>query len=107
MKELSFLFAVIICVVFLSWSSESRAIGDTEQGILWGVLGTVTLSKIFEQDDQDQYYPANPNGEFPPFRCSGDSVQCAYERGRWEREREEWLKEKDRAYQCGRFGKCE
>jgi hypothetical protein len=103
MKKISFVFAVIVCAVFLIWSSESRAIGDTEQGILWGILGTVTLGKILDHDDDSQYYPNNPTGEFPPFRCSGDSVTCAYERGKWEREHEEWLKAKDRAYQCGRF----
>lgn len=84
-------------------SNPSKAIGDTEQGVLWGIFGTAVLSEIFSKDDQDQYYPHNPTGEFPPFRCSGDSVTCAYQRGKWEREHEEWMKEKDRAYQCGRY----
>ena len=60
--------------------------------------------EVFQGDeDNSQYYPTNPTGEFPPFRCSGNSVTCAYERGKWEREHEEWMKAKDRAYQCGRY----
>ena len=88
--------------VLMFGSGDSKAWSPTEQGILWGVLGTVTLGHIFKEDNS-QYYPQNPNGDFPPFRCSGDSVTCAYERGKWEREREEWMKAKDMAYQCGRY----
>ena len=88
--------------VLLLGSNDSKAWGPTEQGIVWGILGTITASELLKKNDS-QYYPQNPNGDFPPFRCSGDSVTCAYERGKWEREREEWMKAKDMAYQCGRY----
>lgn len=103
MKKILFIFVIVLGIALLSWSNKSSALGDTEEGILWGVLGTVTLGKILNNQSDSQYYPSNPTGEFPPFRCSGDSVTCSYERGKWEREREEWLIQKDRAYQCGRY----
>ena len=104
MIKFSFVAAVILGISLLTWSSKSQAIGDTEQGILWGIFGTTVLMEIFDPSNRDdQYYPNNPTGEFPPFRCNGDSVTCAYQRGKWEREYEDWLKAKDRAYQCGRF----
>ena len=106
MKKFTLVLATIVVITMLAWSSKSSAVGDTEQGVLWGIFGTVLLGEVFK-DDESEYYPHNPTGEFPPFRCSGDSVTCSYERGKWEREREEWMKAKDRAYQCGRYpDKC-
>ena len=92
-----------VAAVFLFGSNQSKAIGSTEAGVLYGIFGTVILQEVFNKEDDSQYYPQNPNGDFPPFRCSGDSVTCSYERGKWEREREEWMIQKDRAYQCGRY----
>ena len=95
-----------VAAVLVVGSSPSKAIGSTEAGVLYGIFGTVILQEVFNKED-GQYYPENPNGDFPPFRCSGDSVTCSYQRGKWEREREEWMKAKDRAYQCGRYpDKC-
>jgi hypothetical protein len=99
MKKL-LLVAMVTTLVF--GSAQSKAWGPTEQGILMGVLGTITLGAI-GRHHEDQYYPENPNGDFPPFRCSGGSVDCSYQRGVWERERIEWQKAKDRAYECGRY----
>ena len=45
--------------------------------------------------------------ELPAFQCRDNSVQCAYERGVWERERAIWMQRKDRAYRCGRYGECQ
>ena len=92
-----------VAAVFLFGSNQSKAIGSTEAGVLYGIFGTVILQEVFNKEDDSQYYPQNPNGDFPPFRCSGDSVTCSYQRGKWEREREEWMIQKDRAYQCGRY----
>jgi hypothetical protein len=97
------IIAASMAAVLMFGSSDSKAWGPTEQGILWGVLGTVTLGHVFDKSKNSQYYPENPNGDFPPFRCSGNSVDCAYQRGKWERERIEWQAAKDRAYQCGRY----
>ena len=91
-----------------TFSTKSFSIGSTEQGVLYGVFGTVLLQKIFtKQDNTSQYYPENPTGEFPPFRCSGNSVECSFQRGVWEKQHEEWLKAKDVAYRCGRYGECD
>lgn len=105
MKPIPFL--VIITLAYCLSVTTANAIGDKEKGILIGVGSTILLNKVLTNDQNSQYYPHNPNGEFPPFRCNGDSVQCAYERGKWEREYEQWQKEKDKAYQCGRYGKCD
>lgn len=102
MKKISFIFVVVLGIALLAWSSKSSALGDTEEGILYGIIGTIGLQKVLEPKDSE-YYPTNPTGEFRPFRCSGDSVTCAYERGKWERERIEWQKAKDQAYECGRY----
>jgi len=84
--------------------------GDQERGILYGVLGTVIISEIAEsrrhRNDHNYrhnpYYRSHNGGGFPPFRCSGNEVRCAYERGVWERELQERHDAKSRAYQCGR-----
>ena len=96
-----------VAAVLILGSNQSKAIGSTEAGVLYGIFGTLILQKVANKEDDSQYYPENPNGDFPPFRCSGDSVTCSYQRGKWERERIEWQKAKDQAYQCGRFGKCD
>jgi len=103
MKKILFVFAIVLGIALLGWSNKSKAIGATEAGVLYGVFGTVILQEVFNKEDGGQYYPENPNGDFPPFRCSGDSVTCSYQRGKWERERIEWQKAKDQAYQCGRY----
>ena len=92
-----------VAAVLILGSNQSKAIGSTEAGVLYGIFGTLILQKVANKEDDSQYYPENPNGDFPPFRCSGDSVTCSYQRGRWERERIEWQKAKDQAYQCGRY----
>ena len=86
-------------------AQKANALGDTEEGILWG-LGIYKIYDIITEDDP--WEPGQTYGsssEFPPFRCRGDSVKCAYERGVYEREREEWEDRKTKAYECGRYGK--
>ena len=71
-------------------SSKANAFGDTEEGILYG-LGIYKIYDIITEEEP--WEPGQTYGttsEFPPFRCRGDSVKCAYQRGVYEREREEW-----------------
>ncbi len=95
-------FIISLVAVLSLGSMQAKAIGNTEAGVLYGIFGTVILQEVLNKED-GQYYPQNPNGDFPPFRCSGDSVTCSYQRGKWERERIEWQKAKDQAYECGRY----
>lgn len=99
----------LIIALSLVASTNAFAIGKTEKGVLIGVGSTILLGSLLENRDHDsQYYPSNPSGDFPPFRCTKDTIECAYQRGKWEREREEWLAAKDRAYICGRYPeKCQ
>jgi len=101
------LLTSLVCVTCIGLPVESKAIGSTEAGVLYGVFGTLVFQQITKNPKQSEYYPHNPTGEFPPFRCSGNSVECSFQRGVWEKQREEWLKAKDTAYRCGRYGKCE
>ena len=101
-------FVAFIVVLFILWSGKANALGQTEEGILYGI----GLYKIFDIiTEEEPWEPGQTYGsssEFPPFRCRGDSVKCSYERGVYEREREEWEDRKQKAYECGRYGKnCE
>ena len=91
-------------------STQAHAIGDTERGILYGV----GISWLWNELTQPQAW--KPGGgssypldrEFPPFRCTGDSIKCSYEKGVYDREYAEWLDRKNKAYECGRYGRnCE
>ena len=94
-----------VFTLFLLHSSKANALGNTEEGILYG-LGIYKIYDLITEDDA--WEPGQTYGsssEFPPFRCRGDSVKCAYERGVYERELEEWRDRKTKAYECGRYGK--
>ena len=97
-----------LVTLFILHSQKAHAIGDTERGILYG-LGIYKVYDVITA--QEPWEPGQTYGntsEFPPFRCSGDSVKCAYERGVYERELEEWQDRKNKAYECGRYGRnCE
>ena len=85
-------------------AQKANALGDTEEGILWG-LGIYKVYDIITDEDpwepgQDRSY----GSEFPPFRCKGDGIYCAHKRGVYEREKEEWEEKRERAYECGRYG---
>ena len=89
-------------------AQKANALGDTEEGILWG-LGIYKIYDVITQDE-----PWEPNqtreygNEFPPFSCRGSGIDCAYQRGVYEREREEWEDKREKAYECGRHGRnCE
>jgi len=89
-------------------AQKANALGETEEGILWGLGIYKVYDLITEEDPWEPGQTYGSSSEFPPFRCRGDSVKCAYERGVYEREREEWEDRKTKAYECGRYGKnCE
>ena len=98
----------VIAIALLLTSTQAVALGDTEEGILYG-LGLYKLYDIItEQPDWEPGQTYGSSSEFPPFRCRGNSIQCSYERGVYEREREEWEDAKQKAYECGRTGRnCE
>lgn len=109
------LFVVALVMIF---ATNAHALGRREEGAIIGLGSAFILHEIFGDRNgsyggyggygtRDTYGYGDYGREFPPFRCRGDSVRCAYERGVWEREREIWQKEKDNAYRCGRYGECE
>tara|TARA_B100001057_G_scaffold294419_1_gene294521 strand:+ start:1155 stop:1493 length:339 start_codon:yes stop_codon:yes gene_type:complete len=98
-------------------STNVNAIGKREEGVLIGIGSAILINSVLrdrEHNDVSDYgyghhdrYRWSRGNEFPAFRCRDNSVQCAYERGVWERERAIWMQEKDRAYRCGRYGECQ
>lgn len=115
MKKISFVFGVIVVLVFLIWSGQASALGEREKGVLIGIGSSIIYDRVFRNGGGYGYpgpggYGGYGNqGSFPPFRCSSpnpQSVQCAYERGVYERERQVWQEEKNAAYRCGRYGEC-
>ena len=107
-KLLWFLCGFVVACGLWGYSAQTQALGDTEEGILYG-LGIYKVWDVIT--DEEPWEPNQSYGYesgFPPFRCSGDSIKCAYERGAYEREREEWEDKKTKAYECGRTGRnCE
>lgn len=106
--EIGIAFAFVLVLGLLTASMKAQALGETEEGILWG-LG---IYKIYDVITEEPKWEPNNTYEyesgFPPFSCKGDSIKCAYEKGAYEREREEWEDKKQKAYECGRQGRnCE
>lgn len=104
-------FLISFLVVSIFFSTHASALGKREEGVLIGIGSALLVGSVMRDRDYgggDYGYGRYGNrDEFPPFRCRSNSVQCAYERGVWEREREIWLQEKDQAYRCGRYGECD
>ena len=104
-------FLISSLVVSIFFSTHVSALGKREEGVLIGIGSAILVGSVMRDRDYsggDYGYGRYGNrDEFPPFRCRSNSVQCAYKRGAWEREREIWLQEKDQAYRCGRYGECD
>ena len=103
---MKYLIAAALAVSLLS-ASNANALGKREEGVLIGLGSAILLNSVYRNGEARRTGGYGDYGysktDFPPFRCSGDSVECAYQRGRWEREREIWLQEKEDAYLCGRY----
>ena len=98
----------LIAIALLVFSTNAFALGQTEEGILYG-LGIYKIYDVIT--DAPEWEPGQTReygGEFPRFSCKGDGIKCAYERGVYEREKEEWEDKREKAYECGRHGtNCE
>lgn len=109
---MKYLIAAALAVSLLS-ASNANALGKREEGVLIGLGSAILLGSVYRNGEARRTggygYPTYGRGygygqtDFPPFRCHGNSVDCAYQRGVWEREREIWLQEKEDAYLCGRY----
>ena len=98
-------FVAFIVVLFILWSAKANALGQTEEGILYG-LGIYKIYDIITEEEPWEPGQSRSYGDsFPPFSCKGDGIQCAYQRGVYEREREEWEDAREKAYECGRYGR--
>ena len=98
-------FVTFIFVLFLLWSSKANAIGDTEAGILYGLGIYKIYDLINEEEPWEPGQSRDYGNSFPPFRCKGSGIDCAYQRGVYEREKEEWEDAREKAYECGRYGR--
>ncbi len=98
-----------LMILALLYSGKANALGQTEEGILYG-LGIYKIYDVITEEDP--WEPGQSNGgygdSFPPFQCRGSGIECAYQKGVYEREREEWEDRREKAYECGRYGRnCE
>ena len=100
---------LILATIFLLVPSpEARALGQTEEGILWGIGIYKIFDIITEEEPWEPGQSRSYGSEFPRFSCRGDGVECVYQRGVYEREKEEWEDAREKAYECGRYGRnCE
>ena len=105
---MKFLISYLVASIF--FSTNASALGKREEGVLIGIGSAILVSSMTRDRNYSEgdygYGRYGNRDEFPPFRCRSNSVQCAYEMGVWEREREIWLQERDQAYRCGRYGDC-
>ena len=108
--DLGIAVAFLLVLGLLTASMKAQAIGQTEEGILWG-LGIYKIYDVLTEEEQEGWEPGvvyNSGNEFPPFRCQGDGISCAYQQGVYEKEKEDWYDKKQKAYECGRYGRnCE
>ena len=100
--------AFLLVLGLLTASMKAQALGDTEEGILYGI-GIYKIYDVITQDDPWEPGQSREYGDqFPPFACRGSGIECAYQKGVYEREREEWEDAREKAYECGRYGRnCE
>ena len=94
-----------IFILFLLHSSKANALGQTEEGILYGIGIYKIFDIITEEEPWEPGQDRSYGSEFPPFRCKGSGIECAYQRGVYEREKEEWEDRREKAYECGRYGR--
>ena len=106
--DLGIAVSFVLVLGLLTASTKAQALGDTEEGILYGI----GIYKIFDIVTAEDPWEPNQTREygnsFPPFSCRGSGIDCAYQKGVYEREREEWEDAREKAYECGRYGRnCE
>jgi hypothetical protein len=99
------LVAFLLTLLILH-ASKANALGQTEEGILYGIGIYKIFDIITEEEPWEPGQTSSGYGDqFPPFRCKGSGIDCAYQRGVYEREKEEWEDAREKAYECGRYGR--
>lgn len=100
---------VIIAFVLSMFAVQAHAWGDREQGILVGIGSAILVDKILDSRSTAPapHYPPMYGSTFPPFVCHASEIECAYQKGVYDRQLREYENMKRRAYACGRYGRCE
>ena len=104
---MKYLIAAVLMTSIIS-VPDANALGRREEGVLIGLGSAILVGSVMRDRENRQSggygsYGRYGQTDFPDFRCRGNSVECSYQRGVWEREREIWLQEKENAYMCGRY----
>jgi hypothetical protein len=95
-----------LLVLAILYSGKANALGQTEEGILYGIGIYKIFDIITEEEPWEPGQTSSGYGDqFPPFNCKGSGIDCAYQRGVYEREKEEWEDAREKAYECGRYGR--
>lgn len=101
--------AAVIATSIALTANPANALSDKQEGALIGIGSLLLFQNIAARNSGPMSYPqdtwgnTSSRGQFPPFRCSGSEVDCAYERGVYERKLQEWEDMKQEAYLCGRY----
>jgi hypothetical protein len=106
MKRLSIVIAFTALV-----SAPVYAMNDQVQDALInvGVQSAVSWIITNRQTDpsvqrQRQYQSSN-RSDYPNFVCNSDPVDCSYQQGIYDRNKDQWDKQNSNAYNCGRYGR--
>ena len=106
--DLGIAVSFLLVLGLLTVSMNAQSLGDTEEGILWGLGIYKIYDVITEEEPWEPNQTRDYGNSFPPFSCRGSGIDCAYQKGVYEREREEWEDAREKAYECGRYGRnCE
>ena len=103
---------VATLVVIASMSSPTVASSDMLEGALYAIGVTGAISYIVNkngqtqlQEQQQREFSMRNRSDYPNFICYSDPIDCAYQQGLYDQQKELWENEKTNAYNCGRWGK--
>ena len=105
MKRLSIAIALTALV-----SAPAYAMNDQVQnalisvGISSAVNWIVTKPQRDRVVQQERNYESANRSQYPNFVCNSDPLDCSYQQGIYDRNKERWQQQNSNAYNCGRYG---
>lgn len=103
---MKYMISGLVSIVFLCSVNHASAEVHSKELPRWERLGLVDLVEhltfqVSWKPNKDYTH----KDEFPHFRCYQNNINCAKLRAQYDTEYSHWLREKDRAYACYRYGK--
>ena len=91
-------------------SSPVYALNDQVENALISVGVSSAVNWIVSKPQRDRVvqqqrmYESSSRSQYPNFVCNSDPVDCSYQQGIYDRNKEQWEKSNSNAYNCGRYG---